>query len=148
MWVKWRKVIIKCYLICEARKMTVLSGFTWFLIVLGKIQDGDHIWWCHSLPAGPSPIKYTSFCWEDQKFCSEDKIVSKCWNIKIENGGGYDFTWTSEGWYWVTGKTKHKANKPPICPDTQIHVFFTKRNECLLPSQDNFYQLLTLLLHV
>ena len=108
------------------KEITVLSGFTWFLIVLGKIQDGDHIWWCHSLPAAPPPIKYTSFCWEDQKLSTEGKIVSKCWNIKIENGGGNDFTWTSEGWYWVTGKTKHKANKPPICPETQIHVFYQK----------------------
>ena len=87
MWVKWSKVLIKCYFICEAKKkLTVLSGFTWFLIVLGKIedggQDGDHIWWCHSLPAAPSPIKYTSFCREDQKLSTEGKIVSKCWNIK------------------------------------------------------------------
>ena len=77
------------------KKLTFLSGFTWFLIVLGKIQDdgqdGDHIWWCHSLPAVPSPIKYTSFCREDQKLSTEGKIVSKYWNKKltgVENGGG------------------------------------------------------------
>ena len=49
------------------KKLPFLAVLTWFLI-FGKIQDGNHCWWCHRPPAAPPFIKYTSSCWEDQGF--------------------------------------------------------------------------------
>ena len=69
------------------RKLPFIAILTWFLI-LGKIQDGDHCWWRHRPPAAPPPIKYTSSCWEDQRFSTEGKIVSKCCNISKTLGSG------------------------------------------------------------
>ena len=60
----------------KRKKLLIHSVFTWFLI-LDKIQDGDHVWWRHRPPAAPPPIKYTSFCREDQRLSTEGKIVSK-----------------------------------------------------------------------
>ena len=97
------------------RKLPFIAILTWFLI-LGKIQDGsqdnDHIilfCWRQKPPAAPPPIKYTSSCWEDQRFSTEGKIVSKYCNISKTLGRGsmyppllvpwrcYDFACTSEG---------------------------------------------------
>ena len=69
------------------RKLPFIAILTWFLI-LGKIQDGDHCWWRHRPPAAPPPIKYTSSCWEDQRFSTEGKIVSKYCNISKTLGSG------------------------------------------------------------
>ena len=69
------------------RKLPFIAILTWFLI-LGKIQDGDHCWWRHRPPAAPPPIKYTSSCWEDQRFSTEGKIVSKYCNISKTLGTG------------------------------------------------------------
>ena len=66
-----------CVILYVKRKKNIIpTAFTWFLI-LDKIQDGDHVWWRHRLPAAPPPIKYTSSCREDQKLSTEGKIVSK-----------------------------------------------------------------------
>ena len=114
------------------QKKPVLSGFTWFLIVLGKIQDGsqdgDHIWWYHSLPAAPPPIEHTSFCWEDQKLSTEGKIVLKCSNIKnsrVSRTVGVWFCVNVRGLI-LLGKTNHKGNKPPICTETEKYTFLPK----------------------
>ena len=76
------------------RKLPFIAILTWFLI-LGKIQDGsqdnDHIilfCWRQKPPAAPPPIKYTSSCWEDQRFSTESKIVSKYCNISKTLGSG------------------------------------------------------------
>ena len=50
---KWCKVIIYVlFNMLSAKKLLILTVFTWFLI-LDKIQDGgqdgNHVWWCHSL---------------------------------------------------------------------------------------------------
>ena len=59
------KCLFMCYFSCQAQKITISRGFTWFLI-LGKIQDcgqdGDLCWWRYKFPAAPPPIKYTSSC--------------------------------------------------------------------------------------
>ena len=53
----------------KRKKLLTLIVFTWFLI-LERIQDGDHVWWRHRLPAAPPRIKYTSSCREDQRLSS------------------------------------------------------------------------------
>ena len=70
------KYLFMCYFTCQAQKLPFFAVLTWFLI-LGKIQVGDHCWWCHRPPAAPPPIKYTSSCWADQTLSTEGKIASK-----------------------------------------------------------------------
>lgn len=52
--------------------------FTWFLN-LGKTQDSsqdaDQVCWRHRLSAAPPHIKFTSFCRESQRLCTDGKIV-------------------------------------------------------------------------
>ena len=67
------------------KKMPFVAVLTRFLI-LGKIQDGDHCWWCHRPPTSPPPIKYTSSCWEDQRLSTKGEIVWKLPNF-IPRGG-------------------------------------------------------------
>ena len=81
------KCLFMCYFTCQAQKLPFLAVLTWFLI-LGKIQDGDHCWWCHRPPAVPPPIKYTSSCWADQRLSTEGKIASKYCNISKPLGRG------------------------------------------------------------
>ena len=74
-----------CVILCvKHKKLPFIAVLTWFLI-LGKIQDGgqdgEHCWWRHCPPAVPPSIKYTSSCWEDQRFSTEGKIFSKYCNI-------------------------------------------------------------------
>ena len=64
----------------KRKKFTILTVFTWFLI-LDKIQDGHHVWWRHRPPAAPPPIKYTSSWYEDQRLSTKGKIISKYYNI-------------------------------------------------------------------
>ena len=76
-----------CYFTCQAQKLPFFAVLTWFLI-LGKIQVGDHCWWCHRPPASPPPIKYTSCCWADQTLSTEGKITSKYCYIPKPLGRG------------------------------------------------------------
>ena len=96
------------------KNVSFLAVFTWFLI-LDKIQDGgqdnDHIWWRHRPPAAPSPIKYISFCWEDQRLDLGQNRFEILQLIKNSGEGlhqfpppppscttvGCDFACTSEG---------------------------------------------------
>ena len=70
------------------KKSPFLAILTWFLI-LGKIQDGDYCWWRHTPPAALSPLKHTSSCLEDQRLCTQGKIVSKYYNILKTPGEGF-----------------------------------------------------------
>lgn len=68
-----------CYLTCPAQKyITSVRFFTWFLN-LGKTQDSsqdaDQVCWRHRLSAAPPHIKFTSFCRESQRLCTDGKIV-------------------------------------------------------------------------
>ena len=45
---KWCEVIINVLFYLLKEKIINLTVFTWFLM-LDKIQDGDHVWWRHSL---------------------------------------------------------------------------------------------------
>ena len=74
-----------CYLSFKAQKLPFLAVLTRFLI-LGKLQDGDYCWWRHRPPAAPPPIKYTSFCYENQRLSTKGKIVSKYCNIQKTPG--------------------------------------------------------------
>ena len=75
----------------EAQKLPFIAVLIWFLI-LGQIQDGsqdgDHWCWRHRPPAAPSPIKYISSCWEDQRLFTKGKIVLKYCNISKSLGRG------------------------------------------------------------
>ena len=81
------KYLFMCYFTCQAQKLPFFAVLTWFLI-LGKIQVGDHWWWCHRPPASPPPIKYTSSCWADQTLSTEGKIASKYCYISKPLGRG------------------------------------------------------------
>ena len=76
------------------KNVSFLAVFTWFLI-LDKIQDGgqdnDHIWWRHRPPAAPSPIKYISFCWEDQRLDLGQNRFEILQLIKNSGEGFYQF---------------------------------------------------------
>ena len=74
----WQFLFV-CYFTCQAQKIPFIAILTWVLI-LGKIEDGDHCWWRHLPSAAPPPIKYTSSCWEDQRLSTKGKIVSKYCN--------------------------------------------------------------------
>ena len=50
-------------LLVKRKKLLIVTIFTWFL-VLGKMQDGYHVWWRHRPLAEPPQIKYTSSCRE------------------------------------------------------------------------------------
>ena len=67
----WCKVLIYVlFYMSSTKKLQCIAVFSWFLIlgkVQGGVQDGDHCWWGHRPPAAPTPIKYTSSCWEDQR---------------------------------------------------------------------------------
>ena len=67
------------------KTLLILTVFIWFLI-LGKIQDGDHVWWRQKPPAVLLHIKYISSCREDQELSTEGKIVSKYCNISKNKG--------------------------------------------------------------
>ena len=95
-------------------KLPFHADLTWVLI-LGKIQDGDHSWWRHRPPAAPPPINYTASYWEDHRLSTEGKIVSKYYNISKTLGRGsikpplvprwgYEFACTTEGYciiFWT-----------------------------------------------
>ena len=100
-----------CVIFHIEHKKIFLAVLSWFLI-LGKIQgggqDGDHCWWRQRPPAAPPPLKYTSSCWEDQRFSTKGKIVLKYCSISKTPGRGsihpllvprwgYEFACTSEG---------------------------------------------------
>ena len=53
------------------KKIPLPAVLTWFLIILGKIQEGDHCWWRHRPPAAPPPMKYTSSSRGDQRLSSK-----------------------------------------------------------------------------
>ena len=69
------------YFISQAQKITNSRSFYLIFNRLGKIQDGNHVWWRHRAPAGPLSIKYTSSCLKDQKLSTQGKIVSKYCNV-------------------------------------------------------------------
>ena len=63
----------------------------------------------------------------------------------VDNGGGMILRERPRANIELLGKLNTKLTNRPY---VHKYTFFTKRNKCLLPTQDNFYQLLTLLLHV
>ena len=67
------------------KTLLILTVFIWFLF-LGKIQDGDHVWWSQKPPAVLLHTKYISSCQEDQELSTEGKIVSKYCNISKKKG--------------------------------------------------------------
>ena len=46
----WQFLFV-CYFTCQAQKIPFIAILTWVLI-LGKIEDGDHCWWRHLPSAG------------------------------------------------------------------------------------------------
>ena len=89
----WCKVLIYVlFYMSSTKKLQCIAVFSWFLIlgkVQGGVQDGDHCWWGHMPPAAPTPIKYTSSCWEDQRLFKQGKIVSKYSRISKTLGMGF-----------------------------------------------------------
>ena len=55
------------------KKLPILAVFAWFLI-LGEIQDGDHVRWRHRPSAVSQSIKFSSFFRENQRLSTEGKI--------------------------------------------------------------------------
>ena len=116
----------------KRKQILILTLLTWSLI-RDKIQDGgedgDHVWWRHRSPAAPLPIKYTSFCREeDQRLSTEGKLFSKYCNIsktlRVEGNHqqtnpphsppppivprlGFDFACMSEGQVRLPKLVKH-----------------------------------------
>ena len=67
------------------KKLPILAVFAWFLI-LGEIQDGDHVRWRHRPSAASQSIKFSSFFRENQRLSTEGKIFSKYRNISETHG--------------------------------------------------------------
>ena len=49
--------LFMCYFTCQAQKIPFIAILTWVLI-LGKIEDGDHCWWRH-LPSAECGYEFT-----------------------------------------------------------------------------------------
>ena len=109
-WVKMHVVdeIMQSNYLCivlhvKRKKFTILTVFTWFLI-LDKIQDGQHVWWRHRPPAAPPPIKYTSSWYEDQRLSTKGKIISKYYNISkpLTGASGYGLRKSVVTWFTLS----------------------------------------------
>ena len=98
-----------CYFTCQAQKMAIYRGLTWFLILV-KFKMAT-FWWRHRPPAAPPPIKYTSSCWEDQSLSTEGKIVSKYFNIS---------------------KTQKRGSIPPPCTTVGVRLCLYVRGLIIL----------------
>ena len=49
--------LFMCYFTCQGQKIPFIAILTWVLI-LGKIEDGDHCWWRH-LPSAECGYEFT-----------------------------------------------------------------------------------------
>ena len=127
------------YFISQAQKITNSRSFYLIFNRLGKIQDGNHVWWRHRAPAGPLSIKYTSSCLKDQKLSTQGKIVSKNCNVSktlgrspidpsMYHGGGMTLR-KNEGEWFITGSKAErqiKAGGRRLCAFVFYQVFGTR----------------------
>ena len=85
---KMRQPTCLCVILHVKHKKLPILSVTWF-IILGKIQDGNHVWWRHRPPAAPLSIEYASSCQEDERLSTESKTFPIYCNTSKNQGRGF-----------------------------------------------------------